>query len=63
MNLQVIPSHTIDLIKWIEEIYPDVFELDENIVGTPLYYKKAGVVELVQKLKYLAGRDTLLSKE
>ena len=46
-----LPSNTIDLIKHLEEMYDDVFELDPTMVGTPEYWKKAGVIELIQLLK------------
>jgi len=59
MNLQLVPSTTIDLIKWLEEIYPDVFETDASFVGTPEYWKKAGIIELIQKLKIKASNNTI----
>ena len=45
------PSNTVDLIKYLEDIYTDLFELDPAMVGTPEYWKKAGVIELIQLLK------------
>lgn len=46
-----VPSTTIDLVKMLDELYPDVMELDPAWVGTPEYWKKAGIIELIQKLK------------
>lgn len=45
-----LPSNTIDLIKYLEDLYPDIYELDPTLVGTPEYWKKAGVIELIQML-------------
>jgi len=58
-----VPSTTILLLTLLEDLYPDTMELDPTCVGTPDYWKKAGVIELIQKLKHIAGRDTLLQKE
>lgn len=57
-----IPSTTIDLVRWIEEIYPNTMELDPNEVGTPAYWKKAGIIELVNMIKIKAG-NIQLTKE
>jgi len=54
-----IPSTTIDLVRLLEELYPDVMELDPTIVGTPEYWKKVGIVELIQKIKYKSTNSSL----
>lgn len=46
-----VPSSTIDFIKELERLYPDTMELDPSYLGTPDYWKKAGIVELIQKIK------------
>lgn len=46
-----VPMYTIDLLKELERLYPDVMELDEDVVGTPQYWKEAGVIELLRMLK------------
>ena len=47
-----IPSSTIDFIRQLQLKYSDELMLDEKIVGTPEYWKKAGVVELLRELQY-----------
>lgn len=47
-----VPSSTIDLIKILKDKYPDVLEVDTEVVGTPEYWKKVGVVELLRDLEY-----------
>lgn len=47
-----VPSSTIDLIKILKERYPDVLECNEETVGTPEYWKKVGIIELLRELEY-----------
>ena len=47
-----VPSNTIDLIKVLSDKYEDKMELDTDIVGTPEYWMKAGVVKLLNDLKF-----------
>jgi hypothetical protein len=58
-----IPTNTVDLIKWLEDMYPDVFDTDVFFVGTPEYWKKAGVIELINMLKIKSGITTIPLKE
>jgi hypothetical protein len=48
-----IPEKTKDFIEELEKIYKDKYETDENIVGTPEYWKKAGVIELIRQVKFI----------
>jgi hypothetical protein len=52
INLDKIPASTEGLLEYLKEIYSDVMELDPTMVGTPEYWKKAGVIELIQKIEY-----------
>lgn len=54
-----IPSSTIDFISMLEELYPDIMELDPTYVGTPDYWKKAGIIELIKKIKIKATDNSL----
>jgi hypothetical protein len=47
-----VPSSTIDLIKVLKEKYEDKLVVDAEVVGTPEYWKNAGVVELLRELTY-----------
>ena len=47
-----VPSSTIDLIKILKEKYPDVAVTEPEEVGTPLYWKKIGVIELLRELEF-----------
>jgi len=53
----IIPINSYDLIKQLEERFPD--ELD--VVDTPPFErgKKAGVVELIRELKYYLKGETV----
>ena len=44
-------------------MYPDVFDTDVFFVGTPEYWKKAGVIELINMLKIKSGITTIPLKE
>lgn len=46
-----IPQLSIKLIEMLDDIYPDVMELDPTFVNTPEYWKKAGIIELIKNLK------------
>jgi hypothetical protein len=46
-----IPSLTIDLIRELKREYIDTMEIEEDIVGKPEYWKKAGVIELIRRLE------------
>lgn len=47
-----VPSNTIDLIRLLTSRYEDKAEVDPTIVGTPEYWKKIGVIELLRELTY-----------
>jgi len=55
-----VPSNTIDLIRILQKKYPDIAEEDEKIVGTPRYWKKIGVIELVRELMYSIERKVIV---
>jgi hypothetical protein len=49
--MEQLPHKTIDFIKSIEEEFEDYFETDVEKVGTPEYWKKAGIIEYIRKIK------------
>lgn len=52
--MEHLPSQTIDLIKLLEELYPDNFPIHELGITSPYEMgKKAGVIELIHLLKQL----------
>ena len=50
----VVPMYTADLIKVLEQAYPDIMEVDP--VPSHEYWKKAGIVELIRNLKIGANQ-------
>lgn len=46
-----VPSLTVDLIETLKELYPESYEIDPKIVGTPDYWMVAGVIDLIRKLE------------
>lgn len=50
--MQTVPSSTIELLNILKEKYPDKYVIEDEEVGTPSYWKKAGVVELLRELEY-----------
>ena len=57
MKTKGIPPLTLDFIKYLEAKYPDKFELSEKEVGTPEYWKKAGIIELIRDVKNIIKRQ------
>lgn len=47
----IIPAKTVDLLKVLKEAYKDEMETDPKLVGTPDYFKKAGVIELIKTIE------------
>lgn len=50
--MKKVPINSIDLIEVLEKEYKDVLDVDVLSVGTPDYWKKAGVVELLRRLRH-----------
>jgi hypothetical protein len=48
---KTIPSNTMDFLKYLKSIYEDKFEVEEKEVGTPSYWKKAGVIEMIRQVE------------
>ena len=53
------PHNTIDFITYLKSVYPDKVEEDPSKVGTPAYWKKVGIIELIRKVEESAGLNTL----
>ena len=51
-----IPSNSPALINMLKEKYEDKLNVDVDEVGTPTYWKKAGVVELLRELDYFLNK-------
>lgn len=51
--MNTIPRETKDFINLLREEYKDEMELESEYVGTPEYWKKAGVIELIRKFDFL----------
>ncbi|MCI4436677.1 MAG: hypothetical protein JHC33_07720 [Ignisphaera sp.] len=47
-----IPGNSTALLSALEKIYPDTFETDPTMVGTPEYWKRAGVIELLKMIRW-----------
>lgn len=47
-----IPSNTYDLINILKTKYPNKIEIDEKIVGTPEYWKRVGIITLLEELEF-----------
>jgi len=50
-DLSVTPVYTADLINILKDVYTDKFIINESEVGTPDYWKKAGIIELIRILE------------
>jgi len=50
-EIDKIPSTTLDLIRYLEELYPDTYNTNPTYVGTPEFWKEAGKIELIRMLK------------
>lgn len=53
--METLPGNTIDLIKQLDKLYPDIMETtnkDEFERG-----KSAGVIELIRYLKFLQDKN------
>ena len=55
--MTTIPYSTLDLLKIIKKDYPNKMKLDPEEVGTPGYWKYAGVVELVELIEALIEKQ------
>lgn len=53
--MKELPSKTIDLLLLLKEEYEDFYETDEKKVGTPEYWKKAGVIEIIKRIENSIG--------
>lgn len=62
-NLSEIPLLTVDFVKLLELNYPNEYEFNADVVGTPEYWKKAGILELIGKLNFVIKRDKAEAKE
>ena len=52
-----VPSSTIDLLTLLKTKYEDKAETDPDIVGTPQYWMKVGVIQLLRELdSYIENR-------
>jgi len=58
-----ITTYTVDMIRQLKKLYPDVLETDPEEVGTPNYWKKVGVVELVRTLEAVSNNLALRDKK
>ena len=47
-----VPIATVDFINMLKIKYEDKAEVDPTVVGTPEYWKKIGVVELLREVSY-----------
>ncbi len=56
-----VPTYTVDLLTQLKKQYPDKLEEDPLLVGTPEYWQRVGIVELIRSLEaagaHLALRD------
>ena len=52
-----VPSDTRSLLKMLEEMYPDRYEVE--VITTEEYYKKAGVIELLRTIRQSIGSTEL----
>lgn len=46
-----IPYTTQEFIMQLKEEYEDEYQIDEKFVGTPSYWKKAGVIEIIKRFE------------
>lgn len=46
-----VPSLTIEFLEELKRLYPDLYEVDPKIVGTPDYWMYAGVIDLIRKIE------------
>ena len=54
-----VPSNTIEFLTVIKQQYEDKLEVDERVVGTPEYWKRVGVVELIRTVEaYVRRKDS-----
>lgn len=51
-----VPINTLDLLTLLKTKYPDKAETDPEVVGTPEYWKKIGIIELLKELEYYVKR-------
>ena len=56
-----IPTYTVDLLTQLKKQYPDKLEEDPLLVGTPEYWQRVGIVELIRSLE--AASDGLVLKD
>jgi len=45
-----VPSNTLDFLNELRSLYKDQAEVDPQYVGTPEYWKRMGVIELLRKV-------------
>ena len=58
-----IPTYTADLIVMLKLQNPDKLEEDPLLVGTPEYWKRVGIVELIRSLEAAGANLALIDKE
>lgn len=54
-----VPSTTLDFINQLKQTYPDKAETEPKDVGTPEYWMKMGVIDLIRKVESSITTETL----
>ncbi len=48
-----IPSITVEFLDLLDTWYENSFETNSSLVNTPEYWKKAGVIEMMNKVRQI----------
>lgn len=55
---ELIPTTTVELLELLDKWYIDKLETNSEFVGTPEYWKKAGIIELKHRIREILSRQS-----